>query len=316
MKKSIFTLSVFLFCIGGLSAQQTPQEALNQYLPEFSNEQISVRDFAISPDGKEIYFSVESVKKNISFIVVSKKKKRGWSQPETVSFSGKFRDIEPAFSPDGNKLYFASNRPIDNTSDTPKDYDIWMVTRTSNSEKWSTPVNLGAPVNSEKEEFYPSVCNNNNLYFTSTREETKGREDIYLCEFKNGKYMPPRSLSKAINTAAYEFNAWVAPDESIIIFTAYGREDGHGGGDLYYSTKNDKGEWLPSLNFGKAINSDKLDYCPFYDTKTGTLYFTSERTAVKKSYSNRLTFEAFKKEIQQSENGLGRIYQVSFKFED
>ncbi|KAA3622251.1 MAG: hypothetical protein DWQ02_26325 [Bacteroidetes bacterium] len=314
--KSFITLLCLALLPCLVTSQTSPENALEELLPWFSSQQVNVRDFALSPDGEEIYFTVESFKKNISFIVVSKDNDGDWSQPEIVSFSGQFRDIEPAFSPDGNSLYFASNRPLDDTSTKPKDYDIWMVSRENKNAPWSAPKNLGAPVNSEAEEFYPSITTSKNLYFTATLEDTKGREDIYVCEYKDGHYLPPKSLSKAVNTLAYEFNAWVAPDESLIIFSSYGREDGNGGGDLYYSLKDEQGNWQPSLNFDKPVNSDKLDYCPFYDLKTKMLYFTSERTEVQKSYSEKLSFKKFLKEISQSANGLGRIYKVSWEFED
>ena len=111
---------------------------------------------------------------------MSKKTKTGWTPVEVVSFSGQYRDIEPSFSPDGKALYFASNRPLDNLTAAPKDYDIWKVERKKNSSKWSAPINMAAPVNSEKDEFFPSVTNAKNLYFTATLETTKGREDIYV----------------------------------------------------------------------------------------------------------------------------------------
>jgi dipeptidyl aminopeptidase/acylaminoacyl peptidase len=314
MKKCTFFLFLSLIFSVTLLSQGPPENALDFFLPDFSDQQISVRDFALSPDGQEVYFSVESTKKNISFIVLSKKTKTGWTPVEVVSFSGQYRDIEPSFSPDGKALYFASNRPLDNLTAAPKDYDIWKVERKKNSSKWSAPINMAAPVNSEKDEFFPSVTNAKNLYFTATLETTKGREDIYVCEYTNGKYETPKPLSDSINTKAYEFNAWVAPDESVIIFSSFGRADGNGGGDLYFSIKNKSGEWTSAKHFGSPINSDKLDYCPFFDVKNKLLYFTSERTAVRKHYSKKLSFDEFNAEITQTENGLGRIYRIPFNF--
>lgn len=313
--KLIKTIFLFILFPCLLSSQDTPENALEPMLGWFSEQAFNVRDFTLSPDADEIYFTVESYKRNISFIVVSKNVNDDWTQPEVVSFSGKYRDIEPAFAPDGKTLYFASNRPLNNAEGTPKDYDIWMVNRTDKRDKWSEPVNLGNPVNSDKDEFFPSVTSSGNLYFTATLEETKGREDIYVCEYKDGKYSPPRSLDTTINTQTYEFNAWVAPNESLIIFSSFARKDGNGGGDLYFSKKDDSGKWQAAQNFGTPVNSDKLDYCPFYDFKTQTLYFTSERTSVKKHYEKPLSFKDFLKEISQTENGLGRIYKVSFDFE-
>ena len=60
---------------------------------------------------------------------------RDWTSPVVAPFSGKFGDLEPAFSPDGMKLYFSSNRPIDGSE--PKDYDIWVVEKTNG--RWSDP---------------------------------------------------------------------------------------------------------------------------------------------------------------------------------
>ena len=64
---------------------------------------------------------------------------------------------------------------------------------------------------------------------------TKGKDDIFVSKWENGKYTEPVSLSDSINSDGYEFNAFIAPDESYIIFTAYQREDGFGSGDLYMS---------------------------------------------------------------------------------
>ncbi|WP_321538323.1 hypothetical protein [Flavobacterium piscinae] len=45
-----------------------------------------------------------------------------------VSFTGKYKDLEPFLSTDGLKLYFASNRPLTESGE-PKDFDIWYVER-------------------------------------------------------------------------------------------------------------------------------------------------------------------------------------------
>ena len=34
-----------------------------------------------------------------------------WTRPKTASFSGAWVDLEPAWSPDGSFVVFASNRP-------------------------------------------------------------------------------------------------------------------------------------------------------------------------------------------------------------
>ena len=114
-----------------------------------------------------------------------------------------------------------------------------------------------------------------------------------------------------INSTGYEFNAFVSPSEEFIIYTCYGRPDGLGSGDLYISYKNSKGNWDEPKNLGAEINSKQMDYCPFYDTTTQTLYFTSKRMIViEKTFTNLKEFET---EISSYENGFSRIYKYQIK---
>jgi Tol biopolymer transport system component len=48
------------------------------------------------------------------------------AKPEVAPFSGRYKDLEAAFSPDGQTVYFSSDRP---TTDNPqkKDFDIWRL---------------------------------------------------------------------------------------------------------------------------------------------------------------------------------------------
>lgn len=116
-----------------------------------------------------------------------------------------------------------------------KDYDVWYVERKNTDAPWSKPINLGKPVNTGHNEFYPSVSKNNNLYFTSDSPESKGKDDIFFSPWENEKYLQPLLLSDSINTEGYEFNSFVSQDESYLIFSGYNRKDGFGSGDLYIS---------------------------------------------------------------------------------
>jgi hypothetical protein len=234
-----------------------------------------------------------------------------WSDPVIVSFSGRFTDMEPSLSANDLRLYFASNRPLDSYGNESKDFDIWFVERKDLTSDWEQPVSMGKPVNSEFNEFYPSVAVNNNLYLTSDRTGTTGKDDIFFCLWNAGKYTAPIPLNSSINTEGYEFNAFVAHDESFIIFSGYNRDDGYGSGDLYISFQDDNKNWKPAVNLGMDINSRYMDYCPFFDTKSGILYFTSRRSALQeiKNFQSIIELE---KEINQYENGESRIYRIVF----
>lgn len=179
--------------------------------------------------------------------------------------------------------------------------------------EWSEPINLSAQVNSEANEFYPSLSFNGNLYFTSDRADgSKGKDNIYVSKFTNSQYKKPVSLSESINSDSYEFNAFIAPDESYLLFTGYNRADGYGSGDLYISKKNENREWTKAENLGDKINSDKMDYCPFVN-QNGKLYFTSKRSDIDKNQKKYYSAKEFLKDINKTENGLSRIYSVDFK---
>lgn len=304
-----FTL-LFL-CIFSTSFSQSESDTVKPFLEDIVRAFPNVRDLALSDN--EAIFSAQSVMGDISTLIYVHKDKNGWSKPKVLSFSGLYFDIEPFFSKDGLTLYFASNRPLDPISSEPKDFDIWYVTRNSKTSQWSEPKNLGAPVNTAMNEFYPVVTDSKNLYFTLDNTALKSKDDIYVSEFKNGNYTAPKSLGNAINSEGYEFNAFVAPDESFLIYSCYNRKDGLGSGDLYISYRDKTtNEWSKAKNMGKSINSNKMDYCPFVDLNTNTLYFTSKRVLVK-TPSSKMTLEELKSAFNVYQNGLSRLYKTMFQ---
>lgn len=266
------------------------------------------RDMAISVDFSEIIYTLGDVKQSRRCLVSIKKINDQWTAPEILSISGEFQDIEPFLTLDGQKLYFASDRPIYNDSKR-SDYNIWYSSRVNGV--WTDPVPLDSTINSRNDEYYPSLSRNGNLYFTSTQVNGIGREDIYMSEWGNDQYGAPKILPESVNTPSYEFNSFIDPDENYILFSSYGRKDGLGGGDLYISTRDSSGQWSPSINLGEEINTKYLDYCPFVDAASGNLYFTSER--FEKSDLKFNEFDSFSKYCSRVENGLGNIYKVSFK---
>lgn len=300
---SLKTTLIVLFIGVQLLAQEKVQEFDLNILKDFQK----VRDFTINASNKEAYFTVQSPKEELSGIFKSVNRKGKWQAPELVSFSGQYKDLEPYLSPDGLKLYFASNRPLVNTARQTKDFDIWYVERKTTDASWSEPINLGAPVNTKYNEFFPAIATSNNLYFTSDRPSAKGKDDIFFSVWTTQGYKPGVSMPTAVNTEGYEFNAYIAPDESFLIFTGYGRKDGLGSGDLYISYKTKEDNWTVAKNMGNAINSDQMDYCPFVHWNSKTMYFTSRKSSVQAS--DKLSTKSFMQAITSYSNGLSRVYK-------
>lgn len=277
------------------------------FAPGIISDGFSNRDFTISPDGDEIFYTIQQ-RDLVSTIMYLHKKGGKWSEPNVASFSGIYKDLEATFAANDKKIFFSSNRPL-NANDSTNDFNIWFVEKINGS--WSTPVALGPVVNSERDEFYPSLTKNGNLYFTTQLETGKGKEDIVMCEWKNGEYQPPLSLPDAINSKGFEFNAFVDIDEQFILFSGYGRNDDLGKGDLYISIRKN-GEWQPAVNLGKNINSTFLDYCPFVSWDKKYLFFTSNRITYKSPFTKRQTVAELKKGLQNAGNGMDDIYWIRF----
>jgi len=276
---------------------------------ELLKEFDKVRDFTMDASSSEAYFTIQSQTEDVSVISTSSKTGGAWTTPTIASFSGAYKDMEPFLSPDGLRLYFVSNRPLHDSISKTKDYDIWYVKRLSKSSAWSKPINMGAPINSEHNEFYPAMAQNGNFYYTGDRPESKGEDDIFFSEFKNGTYSEPISLDENINSEGYEYNAYISKDDTYLIFGGYNREDGQGSGDLYISFKNGLGEWSKAKPLPQPINSKQMDYCPFVDEKNNTLYFTSRRISNPQNpISNMQSLVQF---LNSYENGNSRLYKAN-----
>jgi WD40 repeat protein len=260
---------------------------------------------AFTPDGNTVYFLRSTPNFNLWTIVFSRFRKGKWTTAEVAPFSGQYSDADPFITPDGSRLYFISNRPVPGKSRP--DLDIWMAEKTGAA--WIEPTNVGAPVNSAGNEWYPTIAANGTIYFGSDREGGKGRTDIYRCRLVDGKYAEAENLGDAINTPFNEFEALIAPDESFLIVMAGGRPDARGGFDLYISY-NRNGSWTKPANLGDKINSGGNEYSPTISPDGKYFFWTSTRGFADKPLEKRMTSGELMNRLQSPGNGLGDIYYI------
>jgi hypothetical protein len=224
-----------------------------------------------SNDNNTFYYGVEINRKAETRMM--KFENGSWSQPVKILFHEVYNYNDPFLTPDNKKLFFISDRPLTGIGPK-KDYDIWYIEQQDG--KWSEPKNAGKNINSSKNEYYISFTKTGEIYFSSNREdhENKNNYDIYSSELKNGEFQPPIKLSSQINTASYEADVFVAPDESYIVFAA-NRPGGLGSGDLYVSFRKQDGTWTSSKSLGNAINTETDDFCPYVTADGNYLFYAS-----------------------------------------
>ena len=99
-----------------------------------------------------------------------------------------------------------------------------------------------------------------------------------MSSLKDGVYQTPVSLDSNINSDLNDWDSFIAPDESYIIFSSQNRIDSIGGQDLYISFKDPaSGVWTKAANMGPCINSDSSEICPFVTKDNRAFFFTSRR---------------------------------------
>ncbi len=138
------------------------------------------------------------------------------------------------------------------------DDDLHKITNLSNKEIKIFPTSLS--------------YDGNELYLSATE---KFDNDIYISKFEDNQWTDKEKLGKNINTKFDETHACISADNQILYFTS-NRKKGYGGLDIYFSTKNEKGEWDKAINMGDAINSLYNEECPFINNEGNLLLFSSE----------------------------------------
>jgi Tol biopolymer transport system component len=263
---------------------------------------------AFTPDGRTIYFARKGGDGRFAVILESHLGRNGrWSTPAVSSFSGQYPDYDPILSPDGRQLLYISKRPVTGNTAKP-DFDIWVVDRTATG--WSAPRRLETPINSDGDELYPSVATDGTLYFSSCgRNDSKGRCDLYRSRLDGGRYTTLENLGGPVNTAASETDPFVAPDQSYIVFAAYGRPDGVGDGDLFVTHRQGAG-WTPPRPLGHGGNTVAREYCPIVSPDGRWLYFTSQRGFTDGPQARPLTARELADSLRNVRNGQGDIYRI------
>lgn len=151
------------------------------------------------------------------------------------------------------------------------------------------PENLGDSVNSELNEYWPSLTVDElTLMYTVMQPMESGRpdirpflqEDIYFSTRvdgrADGRWLPRKALGPPLNTLDNEGAQSMTARGEIIWFTACNRRDGQGLCDLYYSELID-GRWSQPVNPGAPLNSRYSEKHPAVSADGRLIYFASNR---------------------------------------
>ena len=238
----------------------------------------------ISPDGKYLYFTGCNRPDGIGScdIYVSKHVGDAWNIPVnmgTVVNSDKW-DSQPSISSDGKTLYFTSARSGGKGS-----MDIWKTTKNEKNE-WTTPVNLGDSINTDKGEMAPFIHpDDQTLYFASNGHQGMGGFDIfYSRKDSSGNWGKPVNIGYPINTYADE-SYLVVNSKGNLAYFASDRPGGKGGMDIYSFPLYEKARpkvvnYLKGIVYNKLTKAKLEAKFELIDLKTGKTVIESNSDAV------------------------------------
>jgi hypothetical protein len=147
---------------------------------------------------------------------------------------------------------------------------------------WGDQTPLPEPVNTPFFESYASDTADGTLYFFSRRPGGKGGFDLYRSPRRGGGYADPINL-ETLNTAANEWDPFVAPDESYLLFCST-KPGGLGGDDIYISFRSSSGAWGAPVHLGDEVNSPGSENRPYVTLDGKYFFFTSTRNGSRDTF--------------------------------
>lgn len=166
---------------------------------------------SISADGNTMYLASESFNEGLFEKDKAQKLKFGqvalfksvkadgkWSKPTPLPFNSKdYSTSNPSLSKDGKTLYFSSNMP-----GSVGGVDIWKVSVNADGS-FGTPENLGKKINTEGNESFPFITDENKLYFSSDARQGFGGMDVYVIDLNKGT--EAANVGKPVNSEKDDF---------------------------------------------------------------------------------------------------------------
>ena len=264
---------------GPFLGQAPPDDTRRLFAPGFVSTERRELNAAFTPDGRTFFFGRDRVPRGTR-ILMTRLDDNGWQPLVQAPFSiGD--DVDMFVTSDGSEIYFCSDRPAPNQAPPAQGTrasaqpasDIWVARKRGDS--WEPATWVGAEVNSaEAADYYPTLTRSGTLYFSSNRPGGLGENDIYRVRRLDGRWSIPENLGVPVNTVGREFDPFIAPDESYLIF-ASARPGGLGNADLYVSVRHPDGSWGEPVNLGPGVNSATGDYTPMLSPDGRYLFFTS-----------------------------------------
>jgi len=175
---------------------------------------------SLTRDGQTAYYSktvfvkpttgIFSKKEPVHKVYRADKVQGKWKTIRELALCPKeFSALHPAISPDGKRLFFASNMP-----GTFGEFDIYVASIHSNGGI-GTAKNLGEKVNTERNDMYPKVMEGNTLVFASEGHKGYGGLDMYTVQVSQRSVGLAINMGGSVNSSEDDFALQLAPQKGM-----------------------------------------------------------------------------------------------------
>ncbi len=137
-------------------------------------------------------------------------------------------------------------------------------------------VNLGTAINSNKDEVFPYLSNDQAILFYTRRDNKKDDDDLMFSKYESNKWRNSSPLGGSFNSRSPEGMSTLVRDGKMMYFTACQREQVYGYCDIWEATMDgtDASNVKPIMGYA---NSGKWESQASVSCDGSTLYFASDR---------------------------------------
>ena len=249
-----------------------------EYLPSFSADDKTLLFTRVENGQEDIYYTQRDTISG------------DWQKPIALSqLNTPFNEGAHTLSADGSTLIFTQCENKQGFGSC----DLYISYK--KGEQWTSPQNMGSPVNSIHWESMPSLSAlGDRLFFSSRRPGGYGGTDIWMSRQTGfDKWSKPENLGPFINTPGDDQAPFLHTDGQSLYFMSNGHK-GMGGFDLYLSRMDSAQRWDKPIHLGYPINTiaDEGALCI---NRTGeTAYFSSSKNdTLGKGMKSKMNIDIF-----------------------
>ncbi len=142
---------------------------------------------------------------------------------------------------------------------------------------WTTPINLGSPINTTYRETDVTItAKGRYMLISSDRPGGAGILDLWCSSYSGSAWTTPVNLGSNVNTSSHEERPSLGENETKLYFGSSVAAGGYGGFDIWWAPFSN-GVVGPRNNLGPPVNASGNDSSPVVSRDGQTLFFASDR---------------------------------------